>query len=431
MFKKLKNLFAKTVDPLSGLSLGLPELEEALARVRSRLPLTPLTHSPAWSDRTGRQIYFKWDNKLPTGSFKERGVVNFLTHYEQHSENVKGVCAYSMGNHALALSAHARHFNVPCTIVMPVFAPLVKVELTRQAGAEVVQHGESFDDAKAHALKLAEERGLTIVPGFDHPAVIAGQASCGLEILQQLEDFDSVIVPVGGGGLIAGIGLALKLQRPDISVFGVQSEWVMQMRAAKEKHLPMQFKTSIADGIAVKTLGAVTAPLIERHVDETFVAREEAIAAAVVRMLETERIVVEGAGAAGLCPLLDGTLPAKSKKVVVVISGSNIDMNLLSTLIGHEMVRNGRVLRIVASVPDRPGLLSNLSAIIARNGANVMHVHHDRFSSSLGLVDIEFIVEVRNQTHGQSIIKALEDAGVEVRDHGTTSDNAPRFVFGG
>jgi threonine dehydratase len=407
-----------TPAPATSLCVSLEAIEAAFGRVRAALPLTPLTFSAALSESLGREIFIKWDNRFRTGSFKERGVVNFLALHGAESQ--RGVCAASAGNHALALSHHAARAQIPCHIVMPTTAPLVKVQSTRKNGAEVILHGSSYDDAYAYAQTLAQERGYIYCPAFNHPSTIAGQGTCGLEILDQLPDLDSVIVPIGGGGLISGIATAIKAHRPEIFVLGVQSAWALAARERLKDSTvaqPLIAPASIADGIAVKTVGTLTAPIIAARVDHIATVTENEIAHGILRLLELERTVVEGAGAAGIAALLAGHLPARCKKTAVVVCGSNIDMNVLSRLIERDMAQRERLLRLLVSVPDRPGSLHATTGLLAKAGANVLQVYHDRSSSSLpGNVDIALVLEVRDRSHKDAIVADLRTAGLEVTE---------------
>lgn len=396
--------------------LTFEDIESAYLRIREVLPPTPLTFSPILSEICGRDIFVKWDNRQRTGSFKERGAVNVLAHLTAE-QRARGVCAASAGNHALALSYHAARSHVPCVIVMPIGAPLVKVQATRATGAEVILFGSTFDEAYEHALSLAHERGAEFISAFDDIRVIAGQASAGMEILDQIESFDSVVVPIGGGGLASGIAAALKHERPATFVMGVASQWAVDMR--NSSHAPSSRKFSpatIADGIAVKRVGAITGPMVKRLVDHVVTVSEAQIARAIIVLLETERVVAEGAGAAGLAGLLSHQLPSTCTRTVLLVCGSNIDMSLLARLIEREMAERGRLLRMQVSVPDRPGLLHALSGIIASCGANVVQVYHDRsLSIQPGNVAITFRVEVRDSSHRDEVTGALRDAGVELR----------------
>ncbi|MCB0352441.1 MAG: pyridoxal-phosphate dependent enzyme, partial [Bdellovibrionales bacterium] len=298
----------------------------AKQNLQRHLPETPLLPSPGFSELFSRTVSIKWDNQLMTGSFKERGAVHFLSSVPDLAS--RGVCAASAGNHALALSYHAAHFGIPCSIVMPRLAPLVKIERTERNGAKILLEGEDFDEAYQRALKLSEESGMVFVPGFDHPYIIAGQGTCGLEILEQSVDFDSVIVPVGGGGLAAGIALAIKTVRPEVFLLGVQSDWV-----TAPKKLPAEIpqalrEKTIADGIAVKTIGKMNRPILDRYLNDLVSVSDSDIALAIVRYLELEKTVVEGAGAAAMAALFAGRLPERYTRPVVLACGSNIDINV-------------------------------------------------------------------------------------------------------
>lgn len=408
------------------LAISIADVESAHTRMNAVLPITPLTHSPVLSEQLKREVFIKWDNKLVTGSFKERGAFNFLSLLSVEDRK-RGVCAASAGNHALALSRHAARLKIPCVIVMPVFAPLIKIQSTEQAGATVFLKGQTFDEARDHAKELAQAKGLIFVPAFEHAWVMAGQGTCALEVMNQLNDFDSMIVPIGGGGYMAGVATAIKARRPEVFLLGVQSEWAVQARNAAQQLKGSQryHRVSIADGIAVKQMGALTSKIIERLVDKVVSVSEEQVASAMIRYLEAEKSVMEGAGAAALAALLAGHLPEKYKRTVVVACGSNVDMNTLTAVITRDQVQRGRLMRIIVSVPDRPGSLHSLSGIIASVGGNVVHVHHDRLSTSLGLVDIMFVLEVRDRSHGEIVVKSLQEAGVEVRDQGV----GERFTF--
>jgi len=386
-------------------AVNFADLLDAQHRLKDVLPKTPLTHSLTVSTLAGRDVFFKWENKFLTGSFKERGAVNFLYSLNK-SEREQGVCAASAGNHALALSHHAAILGLPCSIVMPINAPLVKVQACQNTGVEVIQHGNSFDEAYQHALALADKKNRIFVSAFDHKKIIAGQGTAGLEVLEQCPDLDSIIVPVGGGGIVSGIATAIKHQKPDVFVLGVQSEWIVEKRKDTSGFDPLSNSSmSLADGIAVKTIGKLTAPIIEARVDKLVTISEQAIAKSIIQFLEFERVVVEGAGAAGLGALLSNHLPENCNKTVVMVCGSNIDMNVLSRLIERDMGERGRLLRATVSVPDRPGSLHLVTGILSKGGANVLQVRHDRsFSDTPNKVDISILVEVRNPTHKEEIL---------------------------
>ena len=419
----MTGFFSKWVKSRARVVVGIEDIRAAAERVRAVLPITPLTYSPRVSELVGHDVYFKWDNKQRTGSFKERGAVNFLGLLDS-AERTRGVCAASAGNHAMALSFHAARIGVPCHIVMPTTAPLVKIQSTRNNGAEVILHGLSFDDSYTFAKELAKEKRYTFAPAFDHPAIIAGQGTAGLEILDQLPDVDSIIASVGGGGLISGLAIAVKSRGEGPFVLGVQSSWAVQARAKKGQPVDpartmMIPPGTIADGIAVKYPGEHTQPIIESHVDKLVTVEETEIANALVRLMEYERVVVEGASAAAFAGLLARALPTSCRRTVVMMSGSNIDMNMVSRLIERDMAQQSRMMRLIVSVPDRPGTLHATTGILAKIGANVLQVFHDRTSSTVpGNVDISFVLEVRDAEHQRAVVNALTNQGLEARVEG-------------
>jgi threonine dehydratase len=389
----------------------LADIKLAEKRIRKHLPIPPVTTATTLSDKLGIELLCKWDNKFRTGSFKERGALNFLLSMDTQQQK-NGVIAASAGNHALGVSYHAQRLGIPCHLIMPTNAPLVKVESCRKFGASITLHGTLSD-----SINLAKERSskenTTYIPPFDHFNTVCGQGVAGLELLDQIPDFDAVVIPVGGGGYAAGISTAIKAVRPEVYILGVCSEWALGARNKSPEHAASIPPSTIADGIAVKTIGAVTGPILDRHLSSLVAVSERSIAKAIITLLEYEHVVVEGAGAAGLAAILDGYLPSHIKKPVVMVCGSNIDMNLLSRLIEHDMAERGRLLRINVSLPDRPGMLNTISGIIAQEGANVLQVSHDRFYAQIpGHVDITVVMEVRDRAHGASIIKSLQAAGL-------------------
>lgn len=400
----------------NSIELTISDIEQAHTRIRSILPITPLTHSPSVSDLVGHDVYFKWDNKLKTGSFKERGAVNFLLSLTAEQRK-RGVCAASAGNHALALSYHAARLGIPCYIVMPVTAPLIKIQSTESTGAKVTLFGNSFSDTVAEARRLSEEHCYVFAHAFEDLLIMAGQGTCGIELLHQLPDLDAVVVPVGGGGFLAGISTVLKSQKRKIYIQGVQSQWAVEMRKSGGNNNCSIPPSTIADGIAVKVMGENSSRIVEKNSDSLIALTESEIAKGIIGFLELERTVVEGAGSAGLSAILKKTLPKTCKKSVVVVTGSNIDTNLLSRLIDRDMEEKGRLLRINVSVPDRPGSLNFTSGILAKLRANVLQVYHDRSSSLMpGNVDIAFLLEVRDSKHKQEVISSLEAGGISVQE---------------
>lgn len=378
------------------------------------LPTTPLSEAFGLSEQFCRTILCKWDNTLRTGSFKERGALYFLLGLSSEARK-RGVCAASAGNHALAVSFHAQRLGIPCALVMPEAAPLVKVERCRRNGATITQIG-TLQDCLLHAEALAQSEGYTFIPPFNHERIIAGQGVAGLEVLAQSSDFDSVIIPVGGGGYAAGVATAIKSVRPDVFIMGVCSEWALSMReATPESYAGKITPVSIADGIAVKAIGSVTAPLLDAYVNELVSVSEESVARAIVTVLEHEHVVLEGAGAAGIAALLQGALPERFTKTVVFCCGSNIDSNVLSRLIEHDMAERGRLLRLRVSLPDKPGMLHTLTGIISEEGANVLEVVHNRTYAKIpGYVEITVVMEVRGCPHADAVVGKLEAHGLKV-----------------
>jgi threonine dehydratase len=386
-------------------------IEAARAKLRPFLPITPLTKAEGISEIYGRNVLFKWDNKFRTGSFKERGALHFLLNLSPEQLS-RGICAASAGNHALALSFHAHRLKVPCYLIMPTSAPLVKVESCRALGA-VISHEPTFDDCLRAAIALSTANGYTFIPPYDHHLIIEGQGVAGLELLEQSADFDSIIIPIGGGGYAAGVATAVKARRPDVYILGVCSEWATTMRKEVSQGPRAFIPMTIADGIAVKSLGSITRPIIDKLVDQVVAVSEEAIARAIIGVLEHEHVVIEGAAAAAFAGLMEGHLPKRYSRPVLFACGSNIDTNILTRLIEHGMVERGRLCRVRVTLPDRPGMLHLLSGIIAAEGANVLQVQHDRFyAKAPGHVEITIMMEVRDTLHADAVVRKLSEGGV-------------------
>ncbi len=395
---------------MSKKQLSLEIIQRAHELIAPLIAPSPLTHSSFFTDTQKMNIHFKWDNRLRSGSFKERGALHFLLQLSEEQRK-RGVCAASAGNHAYGLSMNAARLGVPCTIVMPRFSPLIKVESNESTGATVLLEGDVFQDSLAYAQEYAEINDLEFVHAYDDYNIMAGQGTCGLEILDQCPNCDAVIVPVGGGGLISGVATAIKALRPDVYVIGVQSEWAVKRERPKT---PFTSRVTLADGIAVKQLGKKTSKIIKETVDKMVTVTEGEISEAIIHFLEREKAVVEGGGAAGLPVLLRGELPKKCKTPVVLVSGGNIDIELISTVIRRGLIKRGRWVKFTTSVVDRPGLLEHLASVIAHNGANILDVHHERFSVEPGLVQMTFSLEVRNQEHAGRVEKALKACGIKV-----------------
>jgi threonine dehydratase len=395
----------------------LADVQAARARIGAAIYCSPCAYSETVSRMAGARVFFKLDNLQMTGSFKERGALNKLLSLGP-DERKNGVIAASAGNHGLAVAFHAQRLSIPTAIVMPRFAPLIKVSWARRYGAEVILAGADFDEALTEAQRLQRERGSLFIPAFNDPLVVAGQGTLGLEILEQVPDLDAVIVPVGGGGLIGGIALALKQSGFSGRVIGVQAERVAGMRAALEAGRPMSLPsaTTIADGIAVRRVGDLTLPLVQRYVDTLVTISEAEIARAILLLLENEKTVVEGAAATTLAALLNRPLGLDGRTVVLVLSGGNIDVNVVARVIEKGLVQEGRLVRLRLIISDRPGALARVSTLVADQGANIQEIVHTRgFSQAeIGESEITLTLETYGPQHIAEIGTALRTAGYQV-----------------
>lgn len=400
--------------------MSAPTFEEivlARDRIRGGLRPTPLELSSALSELTGTEMWCKPEYRQRTGSFKERGARNALARL---GPGVPGVIAASAGNHALALAFHGRELGIPTTVVMPRFAPLVKRARCAEYGARVLLHGDDIAEAKGLADELAAAEGLVYVHGFDGRDVIAGAGTIGLELAEELPDLDAVIVPIGGAGLIAGVGLALKTLRPGCEIVGVEPDACPSFAQAMKVGYPERAGTrpTLADGLAVPTVGASAFALARTVVDRWLTVDEEHIALAILRLLELERAVVEGGGAAGLAAFLAGSLDdLKGKKVAVLVCGGNLDPAVLGRIIEHGLAADGRLLRFRATISDRPGGLARFTADLAATGASVRQVAHERAfaRADVSTVDVEVVAEASDRAHGVRILADLEASGYPVR----------------
>ncbi|HFA60325.1 MAG TPA: threonine ammonia-lyase, partial [Rhodospirillales bacterium] len=357
----------------------------------------------------------KFENLQYTASFKERGALNRLSVLSPE-ERRRGVVAASAGNHAQGVAYHAQRLGIPAVIVMPRETPFVKIENTEKLGARVVLHGHSVEEATAHARELARRDGLVFVHPYDDPLIIAGQGTIALEMLDQAPDLEVLVVPVGGGGLISGIAVAARGRRPEIEILGVEAALFPSVRCLLEGREVTAGGPTIAEGIAVKRPGALTLPIIRRLVADVLVVEESAIEAAVLQLLEIEKTVVEGAGAAGLAAIASEPARFRGRRVGLVLSGGNIDSRLLSGVILRGLVRTDRLVRLRVGIPDSPGSLARVAAIIAESGGNIVDVVHQRAFSRLSVkqADVDFTVETRNADHARDIQRALEEAGLSV-----------------
>jgi len=389
----------------------IADIELAAQRLQGHILNTPFVESRTLSDIVGAQVFLKFENLQFTSSFKERGACNKLT--ELNANGVKGVIAMSAGNHAQGVAYHAQRLGMHALIVMPRYTPGVKIERTRGFGAEVVLHGDSLEEARAHAYALADERGLTFVHPFDDDAIIAGQGTVALEMLDTVPDLDTIVVSIGGGGLLAGMAVAARARKPTIDIVGVQAQRFPSMiNAVQGKHMPMGSST-IAEGIAVGTAGKLTQAIIGSHVDDLLLVDEGDIEHAVLMLLEIEKTLVEGAGAAGLAAMVRHPERFRGKRVGMVLSGGNIDPLLLAAIIQRGMVRAGRLARVRVSARDVPGILAKITTTVAAAGANVDEVHHQRAFTMLAAqnVDIELVLQTRGRPHLAQVLDALHEAG--------------------
>jgi len=390
--------------------ITLPEIEAALVRIRERIYLSPCACSATLSKLTGNTVYLKLENLQMTGAFKERGALNKILTLTQE-ERARGVIAASAGNHAQAVSYHATQHGIRAQIVMPVTTPLVKVSATRGYGAEVILHGANYDEACDEALRRSRADGLTFLHPFDDDAVIAGQGTLGLELLQQIPALEAVIVPVGGGGLIGGLACAVKETNPKVRIIGVQTSRLPSMLSAVQEKKPVELSpaSTVADGIAVRRAGERTLPLALKYVDEIVTVEEEEIANAILFLLESEKTLAEGAGAAALAALLQRKAGCHDVNVAVLVSGGNIDVTLLSRLIERGLVKDGRLVRLRIHLPDYPGALNKLTGVLAHHRANIVETSYDRayHGASLGDAVIEITLETRGPEHIAELVAAL------------------------
>lgn len=400
------------------MKVDLSQIQAAAKRIAGGVTVTPCPESIPLSEMTGARVFCKLDNMQRTGSFKERGARNALLCLEASSRK-RGVVAASAGNHALGLAYHGKLLGIPVTVVMPDYAPLIKVTTCQKLGAEVLVRGRDFAEARAEADKLVAEKGLTYIHGFDHPDIIAGQGTIGLEILKQVPEVDAILCPIGGAGLIAGLAIAVKALRPKVKIVGVESKATASFTAALKAGHPVSIPRAptLADGLAVLRVGDNSFSLARDYVDEVIRVDESYIAQAILRMIEMEKIVVEGAAASPLAALMAGLAPGlKGKNVVLVTSGGNIDPSILSRLIEKGLVQDGRQTRFTAVISDRPGGLAKLAEVIAGCGASIKDIAHDRAFSGpdVSAVQVDCTVETRDKAHIKALLRALAKAGFQL-----------------
>jgi threonine dehydratase len=389
----------------------LPAIRAAARRIASGILYSPCPASVPLSEITGSQVYCKLDNFQRTGSFKERGARNALLQLDSPQRR-RGVIAASAGNHALGLAYHGHLLGIPVTVVMPDYAPLIKITTCRRLGARVVVQGRDFAEAKAAADERVRAEGLAYIHGFDDPAIIAGQGTMALEILRQVPDVEAVVAPIGGAGLLAGLGVAIKALRPKVRLIGVESEATSSFTAALKAGHPVRIprRSTLADGLAVLQVGENAFALARERVDEVVRVSEDWIALAILRMAELEKTVVEGAAAAPLAALMAGRLPdLAGRKVVLTICGGNIDPTILSRVIEKGLVADGRLARLTVVISDRPGGLAALTTAIAEAGASIKDIAHDRAFSGPDVSAVRAVctVETRDRDHLTEVKRLL------------------------
>src|SRR5215469_1212805 len=394
--------------------IQLSDIHSAMVRIRGDIRVSPCTHSETFSGLTHNSIFLKLDNQQRTGAFKERGALNKLLTLNSE-ERGHGVIAASAGNHAQGVSYHAGRHGIRARIVMPLPTPLTKVSATRAYGAEVLLHGANYDEAYEKAVEESQQRKFTVIHAFDDDVVIAGQGTLGLEILEQHPDIEVIVSPIGGGGLIGGIACAVKETKSSVRVFGVQPARLASMKAAVAKGKPVTIKPAktIADGIAVRRAGDRTLPLVQKYIDDIVTVEEEEIANAILLLLEREKTLAEGAGAAAIAAVLNRKLPLEGKRVAVLVCGGNIDVTLLARIIERGLVKDGRLVRLRVHLPDYPGALHRLTGILARQRANIVETSYDRAYHGVNLGDtaIDITMETRGPEHIAELLAALVTAG--------------------
>jgi threonine dehydratase len=394
------------------------DIEAAAQRIAGTVIQSPCPLSIPLSEATGMSIYCKLEYLQRTGSFKERGACNALLQLSPEQKQ-RGVIAASAGNHALGVTWHAKLLGIPVTVIMPRFAPLTKFVNCRRMGATVELHGADMGEARTRAERIAADKGLAYINGYDDPAIIAGQGTMGIEIAAQVPDLDAIIVPIGGAGLIAGISIALQKLKPSVLVIGVEPERAASYTAALKAGKPVQveMQPTLADGLSVPKVGENAFRIARESVSRTVLVNEQQIALAILRLIELEKAVVEGAGAAPLAACLAGLVPElKGKKVVLPLCGGNIDTNVLSRVLERGLAYDGRLCRLTATISDRPGGLARFTALIAEEGASVMEIHHDRAfaSADVSTVTVHCIIETRDAEHIASLRRRLQKEGFQV-----------------
>ncbi len=405
------------------MTVSASDIKAAAKEIEGEVMRTPLVAAPRLSEILGCELYLKLENQQYTGSFKDRGALNKLKSLTAEQAGY-GVIAMSAGNHAQGVAHHARRLGIPATIVMPEFAPFTKVERTRELGARVVLLGDTLDASAVAAREIADQENLTFVHPYDDPKIVAGQGTIGFEMLEDQPELDAIVVPIGGGGIISGIAIAAKSVKPEIEMIGVEAELFPSMYQAVNELAPSAGGQTLADGIAVKNPGALTRPIIEELVEDILLVDEALIETAVHVLVEQQKIVAEGAGAAGVAALMKEKERFAGRKVGVVICGGNIDVRLLSWVLTRGLVRDGRMVRLRIGIIDRPGVLANVARLIGETGGNIIEVYHQRlfYDVPAKQADVDAVIETRNAEHVHEIIAALEAGGFPTRVLSARSD---------
>jgi threonine dehydratase len=413
---------------MSGLPVSVEDVRRAAAAIAGAIAETPLVAAPWLSQATGCEVWLKLETQHPTGSFKERGALNKLLGLNEN-ERGAGIVAMSAGNHAQGVAYHARRLGIPATIVMPEGTPFTKIDRTESLGATVVLEGDSLVAARQAADALARDKGLVPVHPYDDPAVIAGQGTVGLEILAEKPDLDALIVPIGGGGLIAGIATAAKAIKPTIEIVGVQSALYPAMKDALASKPPdaTTAGATLAEGIAVKEPGVLTRQIVAALVADILLADDAQIEAAIEHLVDREKLVAEGAGAVGVAALLDNAGRFRGKRVGIIITGGNIDARLLASVLMRGLVREGCLVRLRSELPDIPGALARLSAVIGGRGGNIVEVHHQRLfqDASVKRAELDVVIETQSRRHVAAIVAALIAAGFPTELLSSSGDRMP------
>ncbi|MBP9112070.1 MAG: threonine ammonia-lyase [Polyangiaceae bacterium] len=395
-------------------SVTLKSIEEARARIRDRVLLTPVSRSEKLSQRTGKNVWLKFENQQRTGSFKERGACNRLLLLSPE-ERSRGVVCASAGNHAQGVAYHATKLGIDSTIVMPEMTPLNKVERTKGYGGRVVLYGASVEDSLAEARRIEQTESRTFVHPFDDDAVISGQGTIGLEFLERVPSLDTLLIAIGGGGLASGIGIAARALNPKIRLIGVETKALPSMKVAIQERaiVTLPPARTLAEGIAVRRAGKKTFAILRELLDDLLLVDDEEIAEAILFLLEEEKTVVEGAGAAAIAALLRSPLPRETSNVGIVLCGGNIDVHLMSRILERGLVKSGRTVRIVVRLPDIAGSLATLADTVAKASANVLDIRHDRAFGQAGLseVTVELVLETKGFDHIEELHHKLRERG--------------------